>query len=387
MKLVDCQFYVVKNQCPMKGGPHWYLVKLVSDDGIEGWGEMWWNGLSPQTFIKIAEEVADRFVMGQSPFHVEKMFQRFFKQVCFQHSDLTKMGIWSGLEVACWDIQGKASNRPVYELLGGLVNDKLRSYSYIYPEDPEANHMELWANPEAVAKRALDYVDQGFTAIKLDPVDIDQEGIAPPWHASLPVLERAEKTIAAIRDAVGGKCDIIIGTHGQYTAASAVRFISRMEKYDPLWFEEPVPPENPTQMARVNAVTRVPVAAGERLTTKYELASLMTGGAADIIQLDLGGVGGLLEAKKIAGMAEAFHMQITPHFWAGPVMYAAQSQLAACSPNFIIQEVIERMDGFHAELVKNPFIWDEGYMRPSELPGLGIEIDEKKVSEHSLDIS
>lgn len=384
MKIVDAKINIVENPFPRRGGSHWNLVKLTTDTGIEGWGEMWWNRLSPDTYVPVVKEIIDRFFIGSSPSQIELLFQRFFKDYLWQHVDLTQFGIFSGLEAACWDIVGKEAGKPVHELLGGLVNDRLRSYTYIYPEDPLADHRQLWADPKACAKRARHYADQGFTALKLDPVDQDIEGISPPWHVSLPVLNRAERTIASIREAVGPDVDIIIGTHGQYTAASAIRFIKRMEKYDPLWFEEPTPPEEPEQMAKVNRATSVPIAAGERLATKHELALLITIGAADILQVDLGGIGGILEGKKVAGMAEAFHLQVTPHFWAGPIMYAAQAQLSACSPNFMIQEVIERMDGFHQELVTTPFEWAGGAMEVSKLPGLGVEVNEAAVRKHSV---
>lgn len=386
MKIADAKVYIVKNKYPQRGGPYWNFVKLTTDSGIEGWGEMYWNRLEALTYVPVVEEIIEKIFIGQSPFRIEVLFQKFFRDIIWQHSDITIFGIFSGIEAACWDIVGKALNKPVYDLLGGQVYPKLRSYTYIYPDDPLADHMELWANPERCAERAVHYVEQGFNAIKLDPVDKDIEGIAPPWHVSLPVLERAERTIAKIREAVGDKADIIIGTHGQYTAASAIRYIKRMEKYDPLWFEEPLPPENPAQMARVNQATSVPVAAGERLCTKYEMASLILMGAADILQLDLGGVGGILEGKKIAGMAEAFHMQVSPHCWAGPLMYAAQAQLSTCSPNFLIQEIIEKMDGFHSDLLRTAFEWDNGYMYVSKLPGIGVEVDEKAVIENSVNM-
>lgn len=386
MKIIDANVFVVKNKFPQKGGDYWYFIKLITDSGIEGWGEMCWNRMGSEAYIASINDVIEKIFLNQSPFNIEVFFQKFFQYYMWQHADLTKFGIFSGIEIACWDIIGKSLNKPVYDLLGGLVNRKLRSYTYIYTEDPTADHKKLWANPDECAERALFYVNQGFTAVKLDPVDLDIEGIAPPWHVTMPVLDRAEKTIARIREAIGYRADIIIGTHGQYTAASAIRFIKRMEKYDPLWFEEPIPPENPAQMARVNQSTTVPVAAGERLCTKYEFADLISLHAADILQLDIAGIGGILESKKIAAMAEAFHLQVTPHFWAGPILYAAQAQISSCIPNFIIQEVIERMDGFHSEFIKTPFTWDNGYMVVSDEPGIGVEVNEKEVRKYSVNL-
>jgi 2-dehydro-3-deoxyphosphogalactonate aldolase len=160
------------------------------------------------------------------------------------------------------------------------------------------------------------------------------------------------------------------------TAAGAIRLAKRLEPYDPLWFEEPVPPDSPEEMALVARATSIPIAAGERLTTKYDFLRVLRANAAAILQMNLGRVGGLLEAKKIAGMAEAQHVQIAPHLYCGPIVGAANIQLAACSPNFLILEGIERWQGFHAEILRKPIRWEGGYVIPSREPGLGVELNE-----------
>ena len=185
-----------------------------------------------------------------------------------------------------------------------------------------------------------------------------------------------------MREAVGTRADLLFGTHGQFTPSGAIRLARRLEPYDPLWFEEPVPPEMPEEMAKVARATTIPIATGERLTTKYEFARVLASGAASILQMNLGRVGGLLEAKKIAGMAEAHYAQIAPHLYCGPVVGAANIQLAACIPNFLILESIERWGGFHAQLLKVPIRWEEGYVIPPTAPGLGIELDEAVALAH-----
>ncbi len=183
--------------------------------------------------------------------------------------------------------------------------------------------------------------------------------------------------MAAIRDAVGPKADILFGTHGQFTASGARRLAARLEPYEPLWFEEPTPPEMPEEMAKVAAATSIPVATGERLVTKYEFRRVLELGAASIVQPALGRVGGLLEAKKVAGMAEAHYAQLAPHLYAGPVEGAANIALAAASPNFLILESIERWDGFMAELLVEPIRWEDGHVVVTDRPGLGVEVDEE----------
>jgi 2-dehydro-3-deoxyphosphogalactonate aldolase len=155
-----------------------------------------------------------------------------------------------------------------------------------------------------------------------------------------------------------------------------------LEPYDPLWFEEPVPPDAPDEMAKVARATTIPIATGERLTTKYDFARLLRAGAAAILQMNLGRVGGILEAKKIAGMAEVDHVQIAPHLYCGPVVGAANIQLATCSPNFLILEGIERWDGFHADILKKPILWQDGFIIPPTEPGLGVELDEAFIKDY-----
>ena len=206
-----------------------------------------------------------------------------------------------------------------------------------------------------------------------------------PRQLSLAALENAELVVKNLREAVGSKCDLLIGTHGQMVTSSAIRLAKRLERFDPLWFEEPVPPENIDEMARVARHTSIPVATGERLTTKYEFARLLQSQAAAILQPALGRVGGILEAKKIAGMAEAHYAQIAPHLYCGPIEAAANIQIATCSPNFLIQESIERFDGFHALILKQPIQWQDGYIIPPSGPGLGVELDEAVAAAHPYD--
>ena len=180
---------------------------------------------------------------------------------------------------------------------------------------------------------------------------------------------------------MGTKADLLFGSHGQFTPSGAKRLARRIEPYEPLWFEEPVPPEMPERMAEVARATSIPIATGERLVTKYEFARVLACGAASILQPALGRVGGILEAKKIAAMAETHYAQIAPHLYCGPVEGAANVQLATCIPNFLILESIERWDGFHGEIVSG-IRWEDGYVIPPTEPGLGITLNEELARAH-----
>ena len=289
--------------------------------------------------------------------------------------DASLMGVLSGIEIALWDIKGKAVGKPVYELLGGKVHEKLRSYTYIYPDLTKGQDDSIYWNAEQSAERAAYYVEKGFTAVKFDPA-------APyssfdPRQPSLESIELCEKFVRLIRQAVGTKADMLFGTHGQFTVSGALRLAKKLEPYDPLWFEEPTPPEMPEEMALVARGTSIPVATGERLTTKYEFSRVLECRAASIIQMALGRVGGIMEAKKIAAMAEAHYAQIAPHLYCGPVEGAANIHFSASLPNFLILESIEMWGGFHAKLLKKPIVWENGFVLLPTEPGLGIELNEE----------
>jgi 2-dehydro-3-deoxyphosphogalactonate aldolase len=183
-----------------------------------------------------------------------------------------------------------------------------------------------------------------------------------------------------MRVAVGDELEIAIGTHGQFTTYGAIRVAKALEEYDPFWFEEPVPPENVAELARVAAHTSIPIATGERLVTKFEFSELLRQQAAQIIQLDVGQCGGILESKKIAGMAEAHYAMIAPHMYCGPVAAAAAVQLDVCCPNFLIQEF--NANSLHSEILQEPIRFENGIIIPPSGPGLGVELNEDVVAQH-----
>jgi galactonate dehydratase len=382
MKIVDIRTFVVGNPPPRFGGRYFIFLKLTTDSGITGVGEVYTATFSPHLVAKMIEDVAERHLIGADPFKIETLWRQMYGRGYALRPDLTLGGIMSGLEMACWDIVGKETGKPVYELLGGQVHEKLRTYTYLYPPagfDAYADH-PVYSDPAAAAKAAVEAVAHGFTAVKFDPAG--PYGVFDPRQPSLEDLDRSEAMVRAVREAVGTKADILFGTHGQFTTSGAIRLARRLEQYDPLWFEEPTPPEMPEEMAKVAAATTIPLSTGERLTTKYEFARVLSTGAASILQLNLGRCGGLLEAKKIAGMAETHYAQIAPHLYCGPIVGAANIQLSTCSPNFLILESIQDWSGFHADILVKPIQWEDGYVIPSTEPGLGVELDESVALAH-----
>ena len=382
MRIVGLKTFVVGNPPPTMGGRYFLFLKLVTDDNIEGVGEIYAASFAPEAIVKMLEDVFERHVLGADPFAIETLWRNVYGRGYSQRPDISLMGILSGIEMAMWDIVGKAVGKPVYALLGGKAHERLRSYTYLYPPaDVDAYADDpVYSDPDAAAARALDYVAMGFTAVKFDPAG--PYSTFDPRQPSLERLSLSEAFCRKIREAVGDRCDLLFGTHGQFTVSGAKRLAQRLEPYAPLWFEEPTPPEMPEQMAEVARYTSIPVSTGERLTTKYEFARVLALGAASIIQMNLGRVGGLLEAKKIAGMAEAHYAQIAPHLYCGPIVGAANIQISTCSPNFLILESIERWDGFQAKLLKKPIRWEDGFVIPPDEPGLGVELDEDVARAH-----
>jgi galactonate dehydratase len=378
MKIESYETFVVAPPAPGWGGAYFTFVKLVTDDGVEGIGEVYCVPFHPDALRAMIDDVMQRIVIGRDPHRIEDLWRTLYSRGFTQRPDPSIAAVTSGIEMACWDIIGKACDRPVHALLGGKVRDRLRTYTYLYEHQGDAK--STFEDPDTAAAHAAEYADKGFTAVKFDPAG--PYTIYDPHQLTPDMLAHAELYTKRVREAVGDRCDLLFGTHGQMTPAGALRLARRLEPFDPLWFEEPTPPEMPEEMAKVARGTSIPVATGERLCTKYEFKRVMATGAAAILQFNLARVGGILEAKKIAGMAEAFYCQIAPHLYNGPIGAAANIQLAATCPNFLILESILDMGGFHADLLKTPHRWEEGYIVVPDTPGLGVELNEDVARAH-----
>lgn len=377
MKLQDLEVIVTAPPAPGWGGRYWILVKVTTDTGIVGWGECYASSIGPAAMKAVIEDVFARHMQGENPENIELMYRRVYSSGFTQRPDLTVIGAFSGLEIACWDVLGKDRDRPVHALIGGRMNDRVRAYTYLYP----LTHHDIntfWTSPEMAAESAIDCVARGYTAVKFDP--------AGPYTlrgGHMPAMSDITQSVAfckAIREAVGDRADLLFGTHGQFTTAGAIRLAQAIEPYSPLWYEEPVPPDAVEQMAQVARSTRIPVATGERLTTKAEFAPVLRSGAAAILQPALGRAGGIWEMKKVAAMAEVYNAQMAPHLYAGPIEWAANIQYAASIPNILMCECIETP--FHDQLIKGSIRVEDGFITPPTAPGLGIDVDEALARAH-----
>ncbi len=356
---------------PMVLGTEWRnltIVKVETDEGLVGVGEC--RALNrTDGVLGYLSEAAPRYILGEDPFNVEALVARMFREDFGRAGEITQT-VTALLEVACWDIIGKALDQPVYKLLGGAVRYQIKGYAngwYTGERTPDEFH--------AAAKRVL---DKGYRALKFDP-----------FGAGFYEMERAEKNyvislVEAVRDAVGPDVEILIEMHGRFNPVTAVEFARELAPFKPSWLEEPVPPENiAAQKKAADAIAPlgIPVATGERLHTMYEYRELFELQACDIIQPDITHFGGILNTKKLAAWAEAYYMLIAPHNVGGPISTAAALHLAACTPNFKIQE---HFNDFAEAYVKkaapgNPEI-EDGYFALPSGPGLGVTLDEDVVA-------
>lgn len=372
MKFTEVETFVVANPPPGHGGKFFVFVKLSTDTGAAGWGEVYSPPFEPDTVAALVSDVFERSVEGTDPFRIEERTRLLYSLGFTARPDVIMGGIISGFDMASWDIVGKETNRNVTDLLGGIVRDRVRSYTYLYPGDKDSSEA-VYADAALAAARAVEYVDAGHTAIKFDPAGPYRA--VGPRQPTLNELDRSEAFVNEIRAAVGPRADLLFGTHGQFTPSGAIRLGQRLEAAAPLWFEEPCPPDIPEAMAEVARHCSVPIAAGERLTSIHEFARLLAAGVG-ILQPNLARAGGITAGKKIAAIAEVYGAQLAPHLYSGPIGGSANIAVAATIPNFLILEGIQEWGGFHAEILTNPVRWEAGYVHPFTEPGLGTEVDE-----------
>ena len=363
----------ITNVTPLVLGTPWRnltFVKVETDEGISGVGEA--RALNRTEALQgYLNETARRYVLGRDPFEIEALVQRMARHDFGRAGEIVMTGI-ALIELACWDIMGQALGQPVYRLLGGAVRDKIKAYAngwYKVERTPAEFHD---AAQRAVAK--------GYRALKFDP-----------FGAGFYEMERVEKLqvvalVEAVRDAVGPEVEILIEMHGRFNPVTAIEMARELAPFSPSWFEEPVPPENLRALKKVAdavAPLGVPLATGERLHTPYEYRELFELQACDIIQPDITHFGGLLNTKKLAAWADAYYMLVAPHNVGGPVSTAAALHLAACTPNFKIQEHFNDFDdAFVKESAPGlPEVID-GYFALPKGPGLGVTLNEDLIRAH-----
>ena len=363
MQITDIKTFLVhpgkaKNLC---------FVKIETDEGIYGWGECYTQS-DRDVQITAHVDQLKRYLIGRDPTNIKHFTQMAFDDFAGRRGAMDYYCAISGLEHAMWDIAGKAYGAPVHKLIGGACRDKIRVYA------------NGWSGgnptPDSLAERASEVIEAGFTALKFDP-------IPGRWrtYVSKDVERAAVENVRAVREAVGPDVDILVEMHRRLAPMHAVRIAHEIEQYRPFWFEEPILAENIPALASVRQKINIPVVTGEELYTKFEFREVFERQAADILNPDVCNVGGILELKEIAAMAEPYFVVISPHnFNSTTVGLAATIQVSAAIPNFLITEYFVNLEELGRDIAKKPFEVKDGYIQIPDAPGLGIDLDEERLA-------
>lgn len=357
MKIAKMELFTVK--------PRWLFLRMETNTGIVGWGEPIVEGRA-NTVKAAVLEMAD-YLVGKDPLRIEDHWQVLYRGGFYRGGPILTSAI-SGIEQALWDIKGKYYEAPIYDMLGGAARDKIKIYGWIGGD-----------RPSDVARNARNQVAAGLTALKMNATE--------EMHyvdSTLKVAEVVER-LQAVKDAVGPGIGIALDFHGRVTKTMAKVLAKALDPLGPMFIEEPVLPENNEALKEIANHTSVPIAVGERMFTRWGFKQLFQDGVVDIIQPDVSHVGGIMELRKVAAMAEAYDVAVAPHCPLGPIALAACLQVDACTPNVFIQE---QSLGIHyntsndlLDYLLDPavFRYEGGYVPLPINPGLGIEVDEEKV--------
>ena len=360
MKVTDVKTFVV--DCYRT---NWVFVKVYTDEGIDGVGEGTLE-YKEKALVGAIEHIKS-YLVGKDPRQIEKHVHDIYRDA-YWRGGAVLMSALSAVETALWDILGKSLGVPVYQLLGGKVNDDCRIY------------INGWfagaKTPEEFGVKAKEAVKRGVTAMKWDPFGKSYLQI------SNKDLDTALKCVAAVREAVGNDVDLLIEGHGRFDVPTGIKIAQELAQFKVMWFEEPVPPNNLEALKAVRDKSPVAISAGERLYTRFDYNELFRLRAADYIQPDVSHAGGIIELKKIAAIAEANYIPFAPHNPSGPVANAATLQLAACCPNFCILEIMYSDVGYRKFITNENLEYKDGRIKIGNKAGLGIELNEEECLKH-----
>lgn len=360
MKITDIKTFVV--DCFRT---NWVFVKVYTDEGICGVGE---GTLEyKEKALCGAVEHIKNYLTGKDPCTIEKHYHDIYRDA-YWRGGAVLMSALSAVECALWDILGKSLGVPVYQLLGGKVNEGCRIYVNGWFSGAKT--------PDEFAEKAKAAVKRGVTAMKWDPFGKSYMQI------SNKDLDTALECVAKVREAVGNDVDLLIEGHGRFDVPTGIKIAKELEQFKPMWFEEPVPPDNIDALKAVRDKSPVAISAGERLYTRFDYNKLFALRAADYIQPDVSHAGGIAELKKIAAAAEANYIPFAPHNPSGPVANAATLQLAACCPNFCILEIMYSDVDYRKKVTNENLVYENGKIQIGDKPGLGIELNEEECLKH-----
>lgn len=357
MKITDVKAYTMD-----AFRTNWTFIKVETDEGLYGWGEA-----SLGTREKALEgcvEDLKRHVVGRNPIDIEKMLFEVYRDSYWKDGSVFLSAL-SGIEIAMWDIVGKHYHTPVCNLLGGRIRERVTMYANAWFTGART--------PEDFARKAKETVALGIKALKWDPFG------KAHMTMTLQEMDQAVACVGAVRDAVGPHVELLIECHGRFNPYTAIEISRQLAPFRPMLMEEPVQPDNLDSLARVHRRSLVPIAAGERIYSKYMFRDALSKNALDIAQPDIFHTGGILESKKIAAMCEADHIPVSFHNPSGPISNAAILQLAACVPNFLIHEIMLTDSSFRFGITDEEVVYENGEILIPSKPGLGIDVNVEEV--------
>lgn len=369
--------------------PNILFVQVYTDEGLVGLGETYFGARAVEAYV---HETAAPYLLGKDPLHIDRHARELYGYLGYKSSGAETRGN-SAIDIALWDLFGKVTDQPICRLLGGPSRERIRIYNtcagYRYTraqprvavsnwglseEEPEGPYEDLDAFLNRPDELAQDLLSQGITGMKIWPFDPYAEA-SGGHYISESDLQKALEPFRKIREAVGKEMDVMVEFHSLWDLPTAKRIARALEEFEPYWFEDPVKADNLDALADFASSTRVPVTASETLAGRWEFRELMEKGAAKVVMPDLSWCGGIGEAKKIATMAEAYHLPVAPHDCTGPVVLTASTHLSINQPNALVQETVRAYyTGWYKELVTELPVIADGYISPPEGPGLGTEL-------------
>ena len=379
MKITDIKVYPIKPDMgdilPAGINIGWVFLAVETDEGLTGYGECSNWPVKGNIIVASILDIVKDSVIGRDPMHIEAIWQELFRNYTYLGSRGPITTILSGIDIALWDIKGKALGRPICDLLGGPVRESIPLYTH-----PQ------YGPPEVTAASAREQVAEGFKAVKTDPFWEEMESYHTArmsGYISPEGVRRGVEIVTALREAVGPDVEILIDAHGHYDVASAIKCAKALEEFNLTWFEEPVPPESYEALRQVREAVDVPICTGERLFTRWDFLPVLQNRLADYLMCDVCWTGGISELKKVSTLAETYYVNMSPHGAMGPIQIYAGANVMMTVPNFYRLEITSRwLPAFNAAL-RDPMDIRDGHLQLSSKPGLGFELDMDYVEEHA----
>lgn len=381
MKITDIKVWVTR---PEERGRSYLFLRIDTDEGISGVGEATCSGgggsIVVANMIRFLRDSTLQYdfrqsLIGENPEDIDRLWHRLYRRFTGgggYGGFVTTM--LSGIDIALWDIKGKALGKPIYQLFGGPMWDSALLYTHVGPREPET-----------AAQHAKSLVAEGYTAMKLDPFSPEMGQYHRNYGRGVISAAGAAHgvdTVAAIREAVGPDIEILIDCHGNFNVPTAINMARRLEPYDIGWFEEPVQPDSNEALRHVKESIGVPICVGERLYSRFDFVPILQGRLAEYLMPDILWAGGISEMRKIANMAEAYYIPVSPHDASGPINILAGAHTMMTVPNFYRVELVSSWLPQLNKFISHPLDIRDGVLHPSDRPGLGVELDVEYIEGH-----